>query len=292
MAGTEQDSMVVVITGASAGIGIATAKLFSDRGYRVVLAARRAERLVDLQDELTDSGGQALAVPMDLADVGSAEALITRTMDTCGRLDVLVNNAGFGAQRRFVETDLETMVAMFNVNVLSAMALARAAARVMLEQGSGSIVNVASVGGVVAHPLNVVYCASKHALVGFSRSLRLELLGTGVSVTAVCPGATRTEFFDVARADIPFDSIIDRFAAPPLTVARTILAAAGKNRALMFPTWSAWFLYWADRWLPWLSQAGNLRYRDKVLQMARDQTGSTGSTAEATETAETAEEED
>lgn len=269
MAEAQKDSKVVVITGASSGIGIAAAKLFCVRGYRVVLAARRAERLEDLRDELAEGGGEALAVPLDLADVDGAGALVTRTMEAYGRLDVLVNNAGFGTQRRFVETDPSTMAAMFNVNVLSAMVLARAAARVMLDQGSGSIVNVASVGGVVAHPLNVVYCASKHAMVGFSRSLRLELEGTGVGVTAVCPGATRTEFFDVARADIPFDGMIDRFAASPATVARTILAATGKNRALMFPTWSAWFLYWADRWLPWLSQAGNLRYRDRVLQMTQ-----------------------
>ena len=280
MAESQRDSKVVVITGASAGIGISAAKLFCARGYRVVLAARRVERLVDLRDELAEGGGEALAVPLDLAETDGVEALISRTMDTYGRLDVLVNNAGFGAQRRFVETDPSTMAAMFNVNVLSAMVLARAAARVMLEQGSGSIVNVASVGGVVAHPLNVVYCASKHALVGFSRSLRLELMGTGVGVTAVCPGATRTEFFDVARADIPFDSLIDRFAVPPITVAQTILAAAGKNRALIFPTWGAWFLYWADRWLPWLSQAGNLRYRDKVLRMAKDETAKDETTSD------------
>ncbi len=271
MTGTGSGEKVAVITGASAGIGVSVAGLFCQAGYRVVLAARRAERLVELQDELLEAGGEARAVPVDLADAGGAETLVSSTLDAYGRLDVLVNNAGFGTQRRFVETDPETMISMFNVNVISAMVLARAAARIMLEQGSGSIVNVASVGGVVAHPLNVVYCASKHALVGFSRSLRLELKGSGVSVTAVCPGATRTEFFDVARADIPFDSMIDRFAAPPETVARAILAATRGNRALIFPTWSASFLHWADRWLPWLSQAGNLRYRDKVLQLAATQ---------------------
>ena len=266
---TRGDKKVAVITGASAGIGIDTAQLFARSGYRVVLAARRAERLVELQQEIEQAGGTALAVPLDLADVATSESLVTRAVETYGRLDVLVNNAGFGTQRRFVETELESIQQMFAVNVLSCMALARAAVPVMLEQGGGSIINVASVGGVVAHPLNVVYCSSKHALVGFSKSLRLELWGSGVSVTAVCPGATRTEFFDVARADIPFDSMIDRFAVAPITVALTILRACGSRRALMFPTWGAWFLYWADRWLPWISQAGNIRYRDTVLRMAR-----------------------
>ncbi len=276
MGDARTDSKVAVITGASAGIGVSVARLFCEQGYRVVLAARRAERLDELRDELVAAGGEALALPVDLDDLDAAQALIDHTLEAYGRLDVLVNNAGFGTQRRFVETDPATMASMFNVNVLSAMVLARAAALPMLKQGSGSIVNVASVGGVVAHPLNVVYCASKHALVGFSKSLRLELKGSGVGVTAVCPGSTRTEFFDVARADIPFDSMIERFSAPPETVARTILGATRKNRALIFPTWAAWFLYWADRWLPWLSQAGNLRYRDTVLQMAKDEAADKG----------------
>jgi len=138
---------------------------------------------------------------------------------------------------------------MFAVNVLAPMALSRAASSIMRQQGSGSIVNVASVGGVVAHPLNVAYCATKHALVGFSKSLRLELAGTGVRVTVVCPSATRTEFFDVARGDIPFDRLIDRTAVSPEKVARCIVKAATRNKAVVFPSWGARLLYVLDKWL-------------------------------------------
>ena len=256
---------VTIITGASAGIGIPTARLFAAQGHHVVLVARREDRLRELQDELAGENLRADVITADLADTGQAETIVPRVLETHGRVDVLVNNAGFGQQKRFVDSDPRLVQDMFAVNVLSAMALARGAARAMLEQGQGCIINVASVGGVVAHPLNVAYCASKHALVGFSRSLRLELKGSGVSVTAVCPGATRTEFFDVALADLPFTTMIDRFAVAPEVVARAILHATRSNRALLFPTWGAWFLYWADRWLPWISEAGNMRYRDQVL---------------------------
>lgn len=135
------------------------------------------------------------------------------------------------------------------------------------------IVNVASVGGLVAHPLNVAYCASKHALVGFSRALRLELAGTGIQVVTVCPAGTRTEFFEVARGEIPFPGTFDRLAAPPEKVARAIVRASRKRRGMVLPGWQAKLLCWADRWLPWLSAAGNVRYRDRVLADARRSDG-------------------
>ena len=271
MPGVNGGGRAVLITGASSGIGVAAARAFAARGDRIVLSARRADRLEALAEELRGAGAEALVEVADLSDLTQTEELAHRAEQRLGRLDVLVNNAGFGAQRRFVETDRALLESMFNVNVLSAMLLSRAAAVGMVARGSGCIINVASVGGVVAHPLNVAYCATKHAMVGFSRSLRLELKGTGISVTAVCPGATRTEFFDVARGEIPFDAMIHRFAAPPEKVAEAILRAAQGNRAVLFPTLSAWFLAWADQWLPWFSQAINLRYRDQVMRLARHQ---------------------
>ena len=261
----------VLITGASSGIGVAAAREFAAQGDRLVLTARREERLQELAEELRRRGGEAMVEVADLADPAAAPELAARAEARLGRVDVLVNNAGFGAQRRYEESDEQLTASMFQVNVLSAMALTRALVEGMKTRGSGAVVNVASVGGLVAHPLNVAYCASKHALVGFSRSLRLELSGTGVRVVAVCPGATRTEFFDVARGEIPFDAMIERFAAPPEVVADAIVRAADSRRALIFPTLSAWFMCWADRWLPWASQAGNLRYRDQVLQLQAGQ---------------------
>lgn len=258
---------VVIVTGASAGIGLATAEQFAQRGDKVILVARRAEKLEELRNKLQKQGLDAHVCPTDLADHKQCVTLCPKVMAKHGRIDVLINNAGYGKQQLFAEMSDEDVARMFTVNVLSAISLARCAAMFMQAQKSGCIVNVASVGGVVAHPLNVAYCATKHALVGFSKSLRLELKGSGVSVTVVCPGATRTEFFSVAKGTIPFDNIIERFAVPPERVARAIVKASGKNRAVVFPTFAAWFLATLDKWLPWISAAGNIRYRNKVLEL-------------------------
>ena len=124
---------------------------------------------------------------------------------------------------------------------------------------------------VVAHPFNVAYCSTKHALVGFSKSLRLELWGTGVRVTAVCPASTRTEFFERASSDLPFAGLISTFQSPPEKVARAILRASRGNRAVLFPTIDAWLLSLAERFLPWASALGNVMYRDQVLEMVTDE---------------------
>ncbi len=260
---------MTLLTGASSGIGPCAARQFAARGDRLVLVARRQEKLEQLRKELVAAGGEAVVITTDLADPEQVESLVPRTLEACGRIDVLVNNAGYGKQCRFDDLNAEQVAHMFAVNVQAPMALSRHASAHMVRRGSGSIINVGSVGGLVAHPLNVAYCASKHGLVGFSKSLRLELLGTGVSVTAVCPAATKTEFFEVARGDIPFDDFIAANAVSPDRVARAIVKATEGNRAVVFPTWGARLLFMADKWLPRISAAGNVRYRDKVIALAR-----------------------
>jgi short-subunit dehydrogenase len=202
----------------------------------LVVVARRQAELAELADELSQAGAEAFVLPTDLSVIEQIEEVIPETLERFGRVDVLVNNAGYGKQCRFEEMGTAEVERMFRVNVLAPMILARAACQPMRRQGRGSIINVASVGGVVAHPLNVAYCASKHALVGFSKSLRLELRGTGISVTAVCPAATRTEFFEVARGEIPFARFIDSTAVSPERVARVIVDASLQDRAVVFTT--------------------------------------------------------
>ncbi len=153
-------SRVVLITGASSGIGASAARLFAAAGDRVVLVARRRDRLDQLKAELDARGGSARVITADLARAADARELVRQTVEEMGALDVLVNNAGFGMQRRFADMSLEDVARMFSVNVLSAIALAHEAVQVMLPRGAGSIINVASVGGVVCHPLNVVYCST------------------------------------------------------------------------------------------------------------------------------------
>lgn len=263
-------SKVVLITGASSGIGRAAAKLFADRGDRVVLAARRADRLEKLAGEIAGAGGEAMVAAVDLdAWREAAPALIDKILDAYGRLDILVNNAGFGIQCEFETMTDEVLDELFRVNVLSAMALARGVVDIMRRQGAGSIINVASAGGVVANPLNVAYCATKHALVGFSKGLRLELMGTGIGVTAVCPGATRTEFFDAARPGVPYDGSLEPFMVRPERVGRAIVKASTKNRAIVFPSWDGRVMAFIEKVFPWLNATGNIIYRNRALKQAR-----------------------
>lgn len=256
---------VTIVTGASSGIGAEAARLFADRGDNLVLAARRIDRLEILAEELKKMGVDALPVQCDLSDPKTAARLIDSTMDRFGRIDVLVNNAGFGSQVLFETMGYDEIVKMFNVNVLSLMEITRLAVPIMRKQKKGNIVNVASVGGIVPHPLNVAYCASKFAVVGFSRSLRLELKGTGVNVSVVCPAATQTEFFDVAQGEVPFHKMIFKTAVPAKKVAAAIVKSSRSNKGVVYPTFSARVLTLLEKTMPFLVEWGNVKYRDKVL---------------------------
>src|SRR5436190_6778569 len=164
---------VAVVTGASSGIGEATAKALAAEGFAVALAARREDRINELAKEI---GDQALAVPTDVADPDSARALIEKTKSELGRVDVLVNNAGVMLLGPIMGADLEHWQRMVNVNVLGLLYCTHAALPVMQEQGGGHIVNVSSVAGRVARLGSGVYNATKWGVVGFSESLRQEAL--------------------------------------------------------------------------------------------------------------------
>jgi NADP-dependent 3-hydroxy acid dehydrogenase YdfG len=181
------------VTGASSGIGAATAKALAGEGYAVALAARREERINELCEEISSNGGKALAVPTDVGDQASAEALIKAAKDELGSVDVLVNNAGVMLLGPILGADIEHWQRMVNVNVLGLMYCTHAALPIMQEQGSGHIVNVSSVAGRVARLGSGVYNATKWGVGAFSESLRQEALNYGVRVTIVEPGYVDTE---------------------------------------------------------------------------------------------------
>src|SRR3954454_5033142 len=181
---------VAVITGASSGIGEATAKLLSKEGYAVVLAARREDRIKALAEEIGDG---ALAVATDVSDEASSNALIQAAKKEFGRVDVLVNNAGVMLLGPITGADTEHWRRMVDVNVLGLMYCTHAALPIMQEQGSGHIVNVSSVAGRVARLGSGVYNATKWGVGAFSESLRQEALNYGVRVTIVEPGFVDTE---------------------------------------------------------------------------------------------------
>jgi NADP-dependent 3-hydroxy acid dehydrogenase YdfG len=183
---------VAIVTGASSGIGEATARSLAREGCNVVLAARREERLNALAAEL---GEGALAAPADVRDPAACAALVARSVERFGSLDTLVNNAGLGLYGSVAEGDPEDWRKMFEVNVLGVLYTTRAAVRQMLRQGSGDVVFVSSLAGRrVPRADGTVYAATKHAVNAIAEGLRMDVHEKGIRVINVEPGLVRTEF--------------------------------------------------------------------------------------------------
>jgi NADP-dependent 3-hydroxy acid dehydrogenase YdfG len=190
------DGKVAVITGASSGIGEATAEALAAEGAAVVVAARREERLEDLVGRINGNGGKALGVACDVTDEQQAHDLIKRGRDEFGRVDILVNNAGVMQLSKIQKGLSDEWRTMFEVNVLGLLYATDAAIEMMKEQGSGHLVNISSLASRGTRPGVGVYSGTKMAVNGISESLRQELLEDNIRVTMVEPGAVETELPD------------------------------------------------------------------------------------------------
>jgi len=193
---------VALVTGASAGIGKVFAQRLAASGHDLLLVARDAVRLQELADQLSlQYGIDAATMPADLSrDEGMRS--VAQTISQMERLDVLVNNAGFGSKGKLANRPVAEQATMLELHVMAPMLLTRAALPGMIARNSGTIINVSSVAGFTHSPGNVNYCATKAYLRVFSEGLATELLGTGVHVQALCPGFTHTEFHDRAAIDM------------------------------------------------------------------------------------------
>ncbi len=185
---------IVLVTGASAGIGKLTAKKLLKQGHTVYAAARRVERMQDIENE----GGHALY--MDVTDTKSVNSGISRLLDEQGQIDVLVNNAGYGSYGTIEDVPIEEIRHQFNVNVFGYARLQQAVLPHMREKKSGRIINVASVVSFVATPVLGWYGATKHAIKGMSDALRMEVRDLGIDVVMIEPGVIKTEFDEAAFA--------------------------------------------------------------------------------------------
>lgn len=247
-------SPVVIVTGASSGIGEATARLFTREGYRVVLAARRHERLQSLAEEIRSAGGQALAVPTDLMKLADIQTMVQTCLDHFGQIDVLVNNAGFGRLDWLESLDVETGIeAQLRVNVLGMVETAWAVVPHMIARRSGHIINMGSVASFVATPTYCIYSASKFAVRGFTEALRREVSVYGVHVSGVYPGGVETEFR--AQAGIKRKtgwSTPGSLRLSPEQVAQAVFDLTRRPRRAVILPWPMKAGVWLNRFLPWL----------------------------------------
>lgn len=218
---------VALVTGASAGLGVEFARQLSKRGHRLVLAARRKERLDELAEEL----GNARTVAIDLSKTNAAAKLMADVEASGEQVEVLVNNAGFGLIGRFAELDAKRLRQMIDLNVGTLTDLCRAVAPQMIKRKSGAILNVASTAAFQPGPQMAVYFATKAYVLSLTEALHEELRPHGVHVTCLCPGPTHTEFGEVAG--FGGNGLFDRLAMESPEVVESGLAALERNQAVI-----------------------------------------------------------
>ena len=228
-------TFTVIITGASQGIGKATAVLFAQNNYNVVLAARQPDRLEAVGQEIRAKGGNALVVPTDVTDVEQVNALVEIALDTYDRIDVLVNNAGICMTAPMAQTTLEDWEQILKVNLWGYIYPIYTLLPHFLERKTGTIINVGSFGGIMPLPNMTAYCTSKYAVTGLTETLRLELEPKGIHVCGVHPSVTDSDFLERAVFREEKDSDAERsrqqlkevlkspLASQPTDVAEAIL---------------------------------------------------------------------
>jgi NADP-dependent 3-hydroxy acid dehydrogenase YdfG len=216
---------VVVITGASSGLGEATARDLSAQGATVVLGARRADRIKSLADELTRRGGKALAIPTDVIHSEQVKKLVDGAVQAHGRIDVMINNAGLMPQSPLERLRIDEWDRMIDVNIKGVLYGIAAALPYMKQQKSGHIINVSSVAGHKVRAGGAVYAATKHAVLALSEGLRQEVKPYNIRTTVISPGAVATELPNsISEPDVAtsFQKFYEEFAIPADSFARAV----------------------------------------------------------------------
>lgn len=245
------EGKVAVVTGASAGIGAASARMLAAEGAAVVLAARGAAELEKVAGEITAGGGRALAVPTDVRDVVSCERLLARAAEAFGGIDLLVNNAGANKRGPIELYSAEELAAVVQVNLVAPIVLTRLTLPYLRKRGGGAVVNVASIAGRIPVGHEAVYSATKFGLRAFTFALTEELAGSGITVSAVSPGPVDTGFIMEDLDHVP--DIV--FAQPMSTagdIARMVLDCAADGALERVRPWSTGVLATAGYLFPGL----------------------------------------
>jgi NADP-dependent 3-hydroxy acid dehydrogenase YdfG len=229
---------VVIVTGASSGIGAATAHEFARQGAQVVLAARRIDKLEEHAGQITDAGGRGLAVGTDITDPAEVSRLVERAREAFGPVDILVNCAGANWAKPLSATQSDEVAEILHVNLIGPIQMVRAVLPDMLRRDSGAIISVGSVAGHVA--IEPLYSAAKFGVRGFSLALRRQISGTGISVCLVSPGNVRTQMTSALEEDMPGPELVARAIAS--------LALDPRREVILPPKYQA--VVWLDRLFP------------------------------------------
>ncbi|MEY8444724.1 SDR family oxidoreductase [Enterococcus ratti] len=231
---------IVLVTGSSGGLGAQICYEAAKQGAIVITCARRVSLINEVKEECRRlSQKKAYAFSVDMSDPASVDELYEQVMREVGRIDVLVNNAGFGIFEDFLKVDLAKAYDMFEVNVLGMLALTQKVAIDMAERRQGHIINIASMAGKIATAKSTIYSATKFAVLGFSNALRLELKPLGVAVTTVNPGPVATEFFNRADPSGNYLEKVGQLVLEPEKLAKTIVRTMNHpkrevNRPILF----------------------------------------------------------
>ncbi|WP_071460048.1 SDR family NAD(P)-dependent oxidoreductase [Bacillus massilinigeriensis] len=230
----------VFITGASGGIGAEMARLCARSGANLMLLARSSDKLQLLQEELAKEGTRVEVQSLDVSDTNAVESVFREAIRDFGYPDVLVNNAGFGVFRQAHEAPIAEVQSMFAVNVIGLMACTSMVLPGMRDRKSGHIINIASQAGKIATPKSSVYSATKHAVLGYTNSLRMENQGSGIYVTAVNPGPIATNFFHIADEKGTYVKSVERYMLKPEYVAAEVVdRMLTPVREINLPRWMA-----------------------------------------------------
>jgi NAD(P)-dependent dehydrogenase (short-subunit alcohol dehydrogenase family) len=253
-----------IVTGGASGIGKALAEELARRGCEVVLADLQIEMAENVATEIQDAGGKAKAVKLDVTDFSAMEKVVLETVARTGRLDYIFNNAGIAIGCTANHYTIEDWNKIIDINLRGVVNGIHAAYKIMIEQGFGHIVNTASMAGLMPSPVGVAYAATKHAVVGLSRSLRIEAAEMGIRVSVLCPGVIRTPILQGGKygkilMKISDEKVRDMWEElkpmSPDIFAKKVLNAIAKNKAIIVVP-SLWkMVWWLNRLSPSLGMA-------------------------------------
>lgn len=260
-----------IVTGGASGIGKALAEELARRGCEVVLADLQIEMAENVATEIQDAGGKAKAVKLDVTDFSAMEKVVLETVARTGRLDYIFNNAGIAIGCTANHYTIEDWNKIIDINLRGVVNGIHAAYKIMIEQGFGHIVNTASMAGLMPSPVGVAYAATKHAVVGLSRSLRIEAAEMGIRVSVLCPGVIRTPILQGGKygkilMKISDEKVRDMWEElkpmSPDIFAKKVLNAIAKNKAIIVVP-SLWKMVW---WLNRLSPSLGMVFAQKKFQ--------------------------